>query len=81
MIGKKISEITSFVLGQVIMWFSAITIIGGLTWIAVKIWTSIIHMIFWIKALNCVKKRKKRRSAVRAPLRYMYNKIIISQGE
>lgn len=43
---KKISEITSFVLGQVIMWFGAITIIGGLTWIAVKIWTSIIHMIF-----------------------------------
>lgn len=36
---------------------------------------------FWIKALNCVKKRKKRRSAVRAPLKYMYNKIIISQGE
>nr|DAY91058.1 MAG TPA: hypothetical protein [Caudoviricetes sp.] len=24
---------------------------------------------------------EKRRSTVRAPLRYMYNKIIISQGE
>lgn len=46
MIMKKISEITSFVLGQVIMWFGAITVIGGIFWIAVKIWVSIIHMIF-----------------------------------
>ena len=46
MITKKISDITSFILGQVITWAGALTIIGGLTWIAVKIWTSIIHMIF-----------------------------------
>lgn len=46
MITKKISEIASFVLGQAIMWSGVITVIGGLTWIAVKIWTSIIHMIF-----------------------------------
>ena len=46
MIMKKISEITSFVLGQVIMWFGAITVIGGLFWIAAKIWVSTIHMIF-----------------------------------
>ena len=33
---------------------------------------------FWIKALNCVKKRKKRRSAVRTPLiqRFKQNNYI-----
>lgn len=46
MIGKKISDITSFILGQVIMWAGSVTIIGGLTWLTIKIWTSIIHMIF-----------------------------------
>lgn len=46
MIMKKISDITSFILGQVMMWAGSLAIIGGLTWIAVKIWTSVIHMIF-----------------------------------
>lgn len=46
MIGKKISDITSFILGQLIMWTGSLTIIGGLTWVAIKVWTSVIHMIF-----------------------------------
>lgn len=46
MIGKKISDITSFILGQVMMWTGSLTIIGGLTWLSIKIWTSAFHMIF-----------------------------------
>ena len=46
MLGKKISDITIFILGQVIMWAGSLTIIGGLTWLAIKVWTSAIHMIF-----------------------------------
>lgn len=46
MIGKKIIDITSFILGQVIMWAGSLTIIGGLTWLAIKVWTSAFYMIF-----------------------------------
>lgn len=46
MIGKKISDFVSYVLGQVMMWCGSVTIIIGCVWLTVKMWASVIHMIF-----------------------------------
>ncbi len=46
MIGKKISDFVSYVLGQVIMWSGSAVIVSGCVWLVIKMWTSVIHMIF-----------------------------------
>lgn len=46
MFEKKIEGFIQNVLGQLIMYTGVAAVIGAFTWMAVKIWTSVIHMIF-----------------------------------
>lgn len=46
MFEKKIEALIQKVLGQLIMCAGVAAVIGAFAWMAVKIWTSVIHMIF-----------------------------------